>query len=189
MEKKHIITIDGKPGSGKSTTANLVATILGYQRYSAGSVMREMAKERSITLAEMGKIAEQDPTIDNIIDGKMREVGEAGDSLVIDARLAFYFVPHAFKVYLDLDLETAVRRIYANQTAERSAQGEPLTSFEAFHDSIIARYESEQRRYEMLYGINPSNLTQYNLIVDTSVNEPQAVADQIVQSYETWLGE
>ncbi|PIW96975.1 hypothetical protein COZ82_02065, partial [Candidatus Kaiserbacteria bacterium CG_4_8_14_3_um_filter_38_9] len=41
MKRKHIITISGRPGSGKSTTADKVAELLGYTRHSSGDMVRQ----------------------------------------------------------------------------------------------------------------------------------------------------
>ena len=50
-----IITISGTPGSGKSTVAKMIATKLGFKHYSTGDFMRQMAKERGISLEELSK--------------------------------------------------------------------------------------------------------------------------------------
>ena len=36
MAHKHLITIAGKPGSGKTSTADRLAELLDYSRYSSG---------------------------------------------------------------------------------------------------------------------------------------------------------
>ncbi|PIN81309.1 cytidylate kinase, partial [Candidatus Woesearchaeota archaeon CG10_big_fil_rev_8_21_14_0_10_32_9] len=62
------ITISGNLGSGKSTVAKMLAKDLGYSHYSTGDFMRKMAEERGITLLELGKIAENDSSIDYELD-------------------------------------------------------------------------------------------------------------------------
>ncbi|MFO8015868.1 MAG: AAA family ATPase, partial [Candidatus Woesearchaeota archaeon] len=47
------ITISGKPGSGKSTVARLVAERLGLNHYSLGDMQREVAREKCISMAEL----------------------------------------------------------------------------------------------------------------------------------------
>ena len=51
-----------------------------------------------------------DAAIDRAIDERSRRLGEERDGLVIDARLAWYFVPHSIKVFLDVTLEVAAGR-------------------------------------------------------------------------------
>ena len=97
MEKKHIISLSGKPGSGKSSTADKVAELLGYTRYLSGDFVREIVKQKKMTLDEFNKMAEQDHSIDHESDEKLRELREQRD-IVIDSRLGFYWIPESFKV-------------------------------------------------------------------------------------------
>ncbi len=71
-----IITISGIAGSGKSTVAKLLAKRLGYRHYSIGDFMREMAKERKVSLLELSKEAEKGHSIDKELDEKQRELGK-----------------------------------------------------------------------------------------------------------------
>ena len=63
MQRKHIITISGKPGSGKSSTADRVAELLSYTRYSSGDFVRDMTRKQKITLTAFNEIAEKNPEI------------------------------------------------------------------------------------------------------------------------------
>ena len=60
MEKKHIITISGKPGSGKSSTSDKVAELLNYTRFSSGDMVRKMLERKNITLAEFNEKDDKD---------------------------------------------------------------------------------------------------------------------------------
>ncbi len=59
-----IITISGKAGSGKSTIAKQLAKKLGLKHYSTGDFMRQMAKDKGVSLLELSRIAEKDKSID-----------------------------------------------------------------------------------------------------------------------------
>ena len=50
------LTLSGKPGSGKSVVADILAEKLNLKRYSVGNYRREMAKKRGMTLAEFNKL-------------------------------------------------------------------------------------------------------------------------------------
>ena len=65
-----IITISGKAGSGKSTVAKEIARKLELKHYSIGDLMRQMAKEKNISLSELGELAEKDDSIDKELDKK-----------------------------------------------------------------------------------------------------------------------
>src|SRR3990167_1892949 len=92
--KKEIITINGFPGSGKSSTANLVAEKLGFKRFSSGDFMRKIALDMNISLNELSTRAETNTEIDKRIDEEVKKAGEIEKS-VIDSRLAFHWVPES----------------------------------------------------------------------------------------------
>jgi len=187
MDKKHIITISGQPGSGKSTTADAVAKLLKYERFSSGDLMREIAKKRQVTIGELNFLAEKDTSIDEELDSRLRELGEKRDKLVIDSRLGFYWIPNSFKVYLDLDLSIAASRIFADMNENRTKSGETADSAYDVEVSIRSRLYSERKRYEALYGVNPYKLHHYDLIVDTSRNNPDSVGMIVYDNYLKWL--
>ncbi len=184
--KKEIVTISGFPGSGKSSTADLVAKELNYTRFSSGDFMRKIALEMGISLNELGTIAENDTSIDIKIDDEVRKIGEMKE-VVIDSRLAFHFIPEAFKVYLDLPPEIAKNRI-SNNLKENMLrkQSEDSSNPEEIYEKIISRLESEKKRYIELYGVDHTNKSNFDLVIDTNKNNLEQVADIIVTEYKKW---
>src|SRR3989338_5484428 len=157
MIKKEIIAITGTLGSGKSSASGLVAKKLGFQRFSAGDFFRKIGLNLGISLNEVSKRAENDPIIDRMTDEEVKKVGEIKD-VVIDSRMAFHFIPEAFKVYLDLPPEIAKVRI-ANNLKENALrkQSEDSSTPEEIYEKIISRRESERKRYKELYGVDHTN--------------------------------
>ena len=188
MRRTHIITLSGKPGSGKSSTADRVAELLGYTRYSSGDFVRTIIRKRKITLREFNHLAEDHPEMDHEIDEELRKLRDEKD-IVIDSRLGFYWIPESFKVYLDLDSEVAMARIYrdANLNTLRAQSGEVSQSMDEIVGQVEERTESERRRFKRLYGINPFNIQNFDLIVDTSRHSPQTVALTVFDTYKKWL--
>lgn len=188
MERKHIITLSGKPGSGKSSTADRIAEMLGYTRYSSGDYVRRIIHKQKITLQEFNKRAEAHPELDHDIDEHLRKLREQ-DDLVIDARLGFYWIPESFKVYLDLDPDVAVARIFkdANLNTLRSDSGEGGPSMEFVMDQVEERMRSERMRFKKLYGVNPFSVEHFDLVIDTARHSPQTVAMTIFDMYKKWL--
>ncbi len=188
--KKHIITLAGKLGSGKSSTANKVAEILGYNRVSTGDFMRTIADRHGITLAELQKLAETDPTTDTELDDLNKETGTK-ENIVLDSRLGFFFIPESFKVFLELDPKIAAERILVDAEKNPNRQKENVGGFqnaEEIEKSITERLASERKRYKDLYGIEdqtaPSN---FDLVIDTSKFPLDTVAQKIVEGYKSWL--
>lgn len=188
MEKKHIITISGKPGSGKSSTSDKVAELLGYTRYSAGEEAREYIKKHKMTLAEFNKLAEEKPEFDHRIDEKLRELREQKD-IVVDSRLGFYWIPESFKVYLDLNLDVATARIYKDIDLNegRLKSGEVAHSMTDVSNHVKERLRNERNRYQHLYGVNPFDTSHFDLVIDTSRHSPQTVALTVFDNYKKWL--
>lgn len=188
MERKHIITLSGKPGSGKSSTADRVAEMLGYTRYSAGETARAIIHKQKITLSEFNKRAEQHPEIDQQIDEEMRRLRDHRD-IVIDSRLGFYWIPESFKVYLDLSNDVAIARIFkdANLNTLRSDSGEGGPSMASVMDQVEERVRSERLRFKKLYGVNPNSIEHFDLVIDTARHSPQTVALTIFDTYRKWL--
>lgn len=188
MEKKHIITISGKPGSGKSSTADKVAELLGYTRYSSGDMVRNLLAREGLTLAEYNEKAKNDHTIDEKVDQMLRNLRNKND-IVVDSRLGFYWLPESFKVYLDLDIQVATVRIFKDAVSNqgRTKGGELAHSLDAVAKQVKFRMENEQRRFKDLYGIDPYNQEHFDLVIDTSRHSPQTVALTIFDTYRRWL--
>ncbi len=155
---KRVITLGGLHGTGKSSVADLIAKEFNLRRTSAGMIFRGMAKERGLTLEEFSKIAEEDPSIDRLLDDTLKAEAERGN-VVIDGQLAAWMAgDHAdFKILLTAPLETRVRRI---------ASRDGRSYEEAFRETKI-REEIERERYKEYYGIDITDLSIYDLIINT----------------------
>ncbi|HEU4966780.1 MAG TPA: cytidylate kinase family protein [Candidatus Saccharimonadales bacterium] len=186
-QKKHIITIAGRPGSGKSTTAKVLAARLGLRHFSSGSLFRQIAKEQGIDLMQANLSAEQNSAVDHAVDGRLREINELEDNLVIDSRTAWHWMPASFKVFLDLDMKIAAERILADMDAERRASENITADPVAYAGVLQERLDSENRRYKALYGIDPYNLANYDLVIDTATNNVEKVVEEILEKFTIWL--
>ena len=192
MEKRHIITICGVLGSGKSTAAKRISAALTYPHFSAGDFMREMATERGISLAELGPLAESDKEIDKEIDRRQKEYMDTHDNFVIDSRLGWFFAPNSFKVFLSLDPQTSAERLFADLQSKNTARfGETskgVLSIEELKAKQADRLRSEHARYKEYYGIDDMFTPEhFDLIIDTKVNGPDEVQQLIRNGYQEWL--
>ena len=61
-----IIAIGGPHGSGKSSVAQKLAQELAMNYVSAGSVFRNLAKERNYSLEEFSEVVVKEPNIDRL---------------------------------------------------------------------------------------------------------------------------
>lgn len=187
MDRPHIITLSGKPGSGKSSTADRVAELLSYTRYSAGDFVRATLQKKKMSLKDFNQQALSDNTIDTIIDAYLRKLRDQHD-IVIDSRLGFYWIPESFKVYLDLDVDVATARIFKDQisNARRSVERSTATSINDVQKQVQTRINTEVRRFKALYGVNPYDTSHYDLVINTARHSPQTVALHIFDMYKKW---
>lgn len=172
-----IITISGKPGSGKSTIAKLLAKKLGYKHYSIGDMQRELAQERGLTIREIGDYEARDPSFDKALDNKQKELGEKQDNFVIDAWLSAHFIPKAIKIFLDVDFDTGVKRIF--KAKGRLAKRKYKTIEEAKQD-VKKRDEVNKERWFRYYHFNYYDKSHYDLVIDTTHITPDQVIDKIM---------
>ncbi len=184
--KKNIITIAGRPGSGKSTTSKSLAAELGYAHFSSGDLFRSIIKDRGIELTHANLIAEEIAEIDHAVDAKLREIGQSEDQRVIDSRMAWFWIPDSFKVFLDLDLVTAAERILASTDATRTDNEHVADDPVEYAQSLSKRLEGEARKYQRLYSANPYDTSNYDLVVDTNLNDAAQTLEMILREYIKW---
>jgi len=184
--KKHIITIAGRPGSGKSTTAKAVAEQLGFQHFSSGDLFRAIGRERGIDVLQTNLSAEENAEVDHIVDGRLREIGKSEDQLVVDSRLAWHWMPFSFKVFLNLDLLEAAQRILASGDSRRLENEKVHMDPEEYAKILQRRLDSESRRYKKLYDVDPYDTAHYDLVIDTAKHNIEQTIQQVIDAYTEW---
>lgn len=170
------IIISGMPGSGKSTVAKLLAKKLKVPHYSMGDLQRRVAAEKGVTILELMKLEETDPTIDRKIDAEQVKLGKEQKDFVLDSRLGAYFLPDAeVRVFLDGDADVlATRVLLAGRKDEyHKDMGDAKRQ-------MIEREQSNDKRYRELYSIDYRAKRWFNCFIDTTSKTPEEVADEIV---------
>jgi CMP/dCMP kinase len=171
-----IITISGTAGSGKSTIAKLLASKLNLKHYSVGDFRREMAKRLGISINELNKRGESEEFTDKEPDEWQEKLGKTEDNFIIDGRLSFHFIPNSFKLFIDADITTRAERIYNDKR-----DSEKFSSFDNALQKVNARQDSDTKRYQKYYNINPFTKEHYDLVVDTTNNNPDECVEIILE--------
>jgi cytidylate kinase len=155
---KRVITIGGLHGTGKSSTADKIAENLGLRRASAGKIFRQMAAERCLSLEEFSKVAEEDESIDLELDGRLKDEAAKG-GIALDGQLAAWMAGENadFKILLTAPDDVRIKRI---------AQRDGVDIEHARHETLT-REKIESTRYLEFYKIDVSDLTIYDLILNT----------------------
>lgn len=171
-----IISLSGAPGSGKSTIAQMLANKLNYPRYYIGGLRRDKAKERGMTLAEYNKLGETDIKTDQEVDLYQKALGEKETDFVIEGRTSWYFIPHSFKIYLDVNEEEGAKRIFKSlQSKNDRNEDKGLDSWEKVLDSNRSRVLSDTTRYQKYYNIDIYKPKNYDFRLDTTKLAPNEV--------------
>lgn len=185
--KKQIITIAGRPGSGKSTTAKLVAESLGFKHFSSGDLFRELGKQRGVDVLQGNMTPGITEELDQLVDSKLRQIGKDGKKLVIDSRTAWHWMPDSFKVFLNLDMNLAAQRILNEKNESRSGSENLVKDVNEYTQQLQKRLDVEAMRYKQLYEINPYDISNYDLVIDTDENDIGQTVGLVLDGYKNWL--
>lgn len=155
------ITVSGLPGSGTTTISRLLAEYYDLELVSSGEIFRKLAKERGMSLAEFGALAERDPSIDLEIDKNQKSIIQSRENIILESRLAGHMAqgrPNVLKVWIKAPILTRVKRI---QKREKSV------SFDDELKKTVEREKSEAFRYKNYYGIDITDLSIYDIVIDS----------------------
>ena len=182
--KKHIISIAGELASGKGAVSTILMQKLNYGIYRNGEYFRKLAKEMNMDVTTFNEYVKKHPEIDIKIEKSATEYAKEHDKFIIDARLGWYAVPESFKVYLTVDIDEAAKRAFND---EKRKSTESFDTLEEQKADLIKRYNLENERYFKLYNVHKEDLNNYDLVLDTTNNTPEEIAEKIKEEYEKWL--
>lgn len=165
------ITIFGMAGTGKGTVVKILCERLGYKSFSGGDFARQTAEKMGITLLQIDELSKTDKSIDIERDRVISEFGKNNDNFVVEARLAWHFIPDSFKVCFKCDFDERTRRV-----AQREQK-----DIEVVRQETIQREKSIYERFEKYYGIRDfENESHFDLVIDTTHTAPIEIADKII---------
>lgn len=175
-----IITISGKPCTGKSTMAEIFIKKYNFERVYAGAIFKSVAKEKGIDILELTK-SDEVTKVDFEVDNRLKQIylERMEDDILIESRTAWSFMPKAFNVFIDVSDDVMASRLY-NSEREKSERG---TSIEESKQKVLGRYNADVARYKKLYGIDCDNLNNYDFVIDNSNLTPEETVEKIYEAY------
>jgi CMP/dCMP kinase len=173
------ITVSGLPGTGTTSLSRYLAERHGFTMISAGEVFRQLAREHTMDLATFGRLAEEDPAYDKMIDARQKEIAAERDNIIVEGRLSGWMVEDAdLKIWLYAPIGCRIKRIaFRDQVSDENA-AKQLT---------LEREQCEAGRYQSYYSIDISDLSIYHLILNSEhwgVEELGAIVDTAITHLE-----
>lgn len=184
MGKKKIISLAGDLASGKGTVSEILIKELGYGIYRNGEYARKLAKDMGLDITSFNAYLAEHPEIDLQIEKSASEYAKDHNEFIIDARLGWYAVPESFKIYLRVDIDVAAQRAF-NDSKRKSTEN--FATVEEQKADMQKRYKLENERYFKLYNVHKDDMSNYDLVIDTTNKKPDEVAQLIINEYKEWL--
>ncbi len=169
------ILLSGLSGTGSTTAAKQIAADFHLSYVYGGSIFRNWAVERGISLEELAESLEHDPEAEREIDRRLIAAGMSDDVLIEGRTIGWIFpqeVP-ALRIWLVCDLGERLRRVRAREHHPRAAE------------NLLRRERSDNRRYKQLYGIDEMDFTPFDLVIDTT----SLPVDEVVRQIEAFVRE
>ena len=183
MAKRYFrITITGDPGSGKTTFARNVSRKTGYRLVTTGNLFRSLADEKGISVAALNELAETKKEIDYEVDEYIKSLNDKRESLVLDSRMAWHFIEDSFKVRLAVNPDVAVDRIYRDTERGNEKFPDMATALQ----EVEKRKQSEIHRYHDLYGVNISDDSNFDLVINTSHKSQEEVLQEFDLAFKSY---
>lgn len=185
-----MITIAGKPCSGKSATSKYLEKEHNFERISMGDMFRSIATEYGINVNELntmcnnkvnnkGTIPQFD--IDAMLDKRVIDLGSKRirEYIILESRTGFKLIPTSYKVYTTLTPEVQVQRLLGSG---RTTEDTNITAQQAL-ENLNSRENMERERFIKLYKADIQDLTQYDKVVDTSNITIAQGGEQVLEGY------
>ena len=178
-----IITMTGKPCSGKSVVIGYLMEKYGFSRFSGGDIYRKVASERGLDVLEFNRV--NDYSVDKMVDDEIVKIGERDleKDIIFDSRTAWFFIPKSFKVFLDIEPNEQIRRL---KNSGRTTEKTEITDEEA-RKNLDERWSLENQRYTKLYGFSNDDTSNFDCVVDTTNMTIEEAAEKIYESYLEFL--
>ena len=163
-----IIVISGPPGSGKSTVGKRLSEKFSLKYISAGQIFRYLAQKEGLSLLDLNQKAEKVFEIDKKIDQEIFRIATTEKNIIIESHIGGWLLKNIadFSVYLNASIETRAKRI---------AMRDNISYYEAL-DQIIKREESHFKRFLFYYGIDITDLSVFDLVINSDFISPDDVA-------------
>ncbi len=172
-----VITVAGPHGSGRTTQATKLAEVFSLRYVSTGTLFRERAQQLGVSLEEMTRIAAGDDAFDRFLDDRAKEETRKG-GVVLDATLSGWVaVKPDLRIYLTAPIDVRVKRIAGRENRDvREVEKE-----------TTLREKNELERFRRYYDFDLSDLSIYDVILNTEHFDADVVANILKNVVEAYM--
>lgn len=175
-----VVTIGGPHGTGKSTYAKMIAKQFNLRYVSAGHMFRDIARERGVSIEELGRQAAKSADIDKLIDERSASEAAKGN-VVVEGQLAAWMAKDLAQIRIYLRAPDSVR-------TERIAHRDHL-DYETARKQTTERERIQRDRYKRYYGIDINDLSLYNVVIDTGNRSIESTSEELMSKIKKILQE
>ena len=155
------LTVSGPPGSGTSTLVDNICQSRDWTSLNGGEIFRDEAANRGLSVVQFSALCKQDLDVDRALDTKLKDIISSKDSPdVVESRLSGWWAHQlgldCLRVWVSVSDEERARRIQNREGGDFSGRLQESRQ----------RQADDSQRYSELYGIDMSDMTPYNLIID-----------------------
>lgn len=174
-----IIAVSGPPGSGKTSASKRLSEILSFKFVSGGMMFRKVAAERGMDVIELNHVAEKTKEIDTLIDKKLLEEALSCGNCIIESHLSGWILQGVsdYSVFLTAPIDVRAKRI-----SKRDSIPVDIALTE-----IALREYSHYTRFWNYYGIDIKDMSPYDLVINTSKMELEAVVKVMLDGVTSFL--
>lgn len=179
-----IISITGKPCSGKGVICDGICSKYNFELMSMGKIFRRVSAQLGYDTITEFQSPEQTKAVDEAVDNNLIEIGKTrlNDNIIIDSRTAWHFIPASFKVYVDVDWNVAGNRLLqANRETEQAKDLKQAIKM------LKDRYVAENKRYKTIYNIDCTDKSNFDLWIDSSDKTPTQLVEMIYKAYLKYI--
>jgi cytidylate kinase len=165
-KKGLVIAVSGFHGSGRTTQAKKLSEEFCLKYVSSGEIFRKEAKKKGLSIEEMSLLTEKDKNFDLFIDTHTKNMAKEG-GLTVDATLSGWMTENAdLRIFLTAPFDVRVKRI-----AERES-----LPIEIAEKETRVREASEKERFQNYYGIDITDLSIYDVVLNTASYDSESTA-------------
>ncbi len=168
------ITIFWFAWSGTSTIWKLLSERLDYKFMSSWNIMREWAKDLGLNIYDFeNEVVKNDNSFDIKLDNKVLDFWINNDNFIFESRLAWYFIPDSFKIYLKCEDIERYDRIHKRELINID---EVLEKTQKRENDLISRYAKIYPNISF-----PPHEDIFDLVIDVTKISPLEITDFIMK--------